>query len=34
MLAGLHGAASVSLSDAQADKIRAELAKDYARIGG
>jgi Zn-dependent protease with chaperone function len=32
-LSGLSGVASVSLSAAQEDKIRAELARDYARIG-
>jgi hypothetical protein len=33
MLHGLHGAASISLSAAREDKIRAELANDYARLG-
>jgi Zn-dependent protease with chaperone function len=33
MLSGLSGVASVSLSAVQEDKIRAELARDYARIG-
>jgi hypothetical protein len=33
LLSGLSGVASVSLSAAQEGKIRAELARDYARIG-
>jgi hypothetical protein len=35
MVRGLPGSeASVFLSDAREEKIRAELARDYARVGG